>query len=318
MIGCSGSQATGGSSNGTGTIQVSGVPQDPSTTSSQGETAQPPGSNTPEISTNLPTPGASTPAPQTPQLPAGAASGTQETPVTPPAGVGRSAQTDVLLFTGNGAWGEEVKSLKDILAKNGATYKEVNSSQLDAMPVDEIAKFGAMCFPGGSSHTQAGSLTAETHARLREAVQQRGVNYVGFCAGAIIAQSPAPAPGKDVTHGVGVVVGPVMAYYRPREGGAKVMATLTFPDGSTNDVLWYGGPITKTPGGFVVAKYPDGNPAISEVWSGKGFSVLSAVHPAATQATLNSLGLKSSDGVHLDLAWKLINAAIRQQPLPAF
>jgi|GEM_PF-1968107 len=318
MAGCSVSQDASSTSSGTGTIQVSGLPQGSITPSSQGQNS-PSSSNGPETGTNLPTPGASVPAPQEPQPPAtGTGSGTSSSSPTSGSGGGRSTQTDVMLFIGNGTWGAEIKSLKDILTSNKATYKALNSSQLDALSVDEIAQFGALVFPGGSGKTEAGSLTAETHARLREAVQQRGVGYAGFCAGAFISQAPAPAAGKDVSYGLGLVDGPILGYYRPSQGGGVVMTLHTFADGSTKDILWYGGPVTpNTPGG-VIAKYPNGKPAISETWSGKGLVVVAGTHPTATEATLSSLGMKSSDGVHLDVAWQMINAAIRQQPMPAF
>jgi len=93
------------------------------------------------------------------------------------------------------------------------------------------------------------------------------------------------------------------------------MTDLTFADGSKQDILWYGGPVTPSTPGGVIAKYPDGNPAITELWSGKGFVILSGVHPTADQATLSAVGMSSTDGTHQDTAWNLINAGIHQQAL---
>ena len=70
--------------------------------------------------------------------------------------------------------------------------------------------------------------------------------------------------------------------------------------------------------GGVIAKYPDGNPAITQIWSGHGFVILSGVHPTADQATLSAVGQSSTDGIHQDTAWSLINAALHDQPLQAF
>ncbi len=240
-----------------------------------------------------------------------------QVPGAPPSAPARSWSTDALVFAGSGVWGTEVTSLEQVLTSNGATFQEVSSAQLDAMSVDDIAKFGILIFPGGSGGTEAGSLSADTHARLREAVQQRGVSYIGFCAGAFIGQAPAPAAGQDVSYGLGVVNGPVLDYYYLENQGTDIaMTLLSLPDGSTKDILWYGGPVTPNSG--VIAKYPDGNPAISEIWSGNGLVILSGVHPSATAATEASLGVTSSDGVHLDFLWQLINGALHQQPLPAF
>jgi glutamine amidotransferase-like uncharacterized protein len=224
-----------------------------------------------------------------------------------------------LLFIGSGTWGTEVTNLENILNSNGASFKEVTSAQLDAMSVDEIASYGILIFPGGSGGTEAGSLSTQTHANLREAVQVRGVSYIGFCAGAFIAEAPAPSAGQDVSYGLGVVAGPELDYYYLENQGTDIAMTLaSFPDGSTKDLLWYGGPVTPNVAGGVIAKYPDGNPMITQVKSGNGFVIMSGVHPTANQATLSALGMSSSDGIHQDFAWTLINAALHQQPLPAF
>lgn len=238
---------------------------------------------------------------------------------TMPISMQRTYQTDVMLFVGDGTWAAEISSLRSILSAHAATVQEVTSAQLNAMSVDDMAKFGLMIFPGGAGGTEAGSLTSQTHANLREAVQQRGVSWLGFCAGAFIAEAPAPAAGQDVSYGVGVVNGPVLNYYSLENQGTDIAMTLEkFPDGSTMDLVWYGGPVTPNVAGGVIAKYPDGNPAISQIRSGMGFVILSGVHPTATQSILSSLGLTSTDGTHTDFAWKLISAALNQQPLPAF
>jgi glutamine amidotransferase-like uncharacterized protein len=236
----------------------------------------------------------------------------------PPAGnPSRSYQTTALLFTGNGTWSAEVDALKALLTANGATYQAVDSPTLDSMSVQQLTTFGVLIFPGGSGGTEAGSLSAQTHANLRAAVQEYGVSYIGFCAGAFIGEAPAPSPGGDVSYGLGIVNGPVLNDYVLASQNVDYQMTLDkFPDGSTKDLLWYGGPVTPNQG--VIAKYPTGDPAISEMWSGKGFVVLSGPHPAATQAILDGLGLSSTDGLHTDFAWQLIAAAITQQPLPTF
>ena len=80
-------------------------------------------------------------------------------------------------------------------------------------------------------------------------------------------------------------------------------------------ILWYGGPVTPNVG--VIAKYPTGDPAISEMWSGNGFVVLSGVHPTMTQSDLDSLGV-TPDTDDTAFAWQLFNAALNQQPLQTF
>lgn len=231
----------------------------------------------------------------------------------------RNFRTDVMLFTGDGSWATEVYSLEDILSSNGASYEEVDSDQLDAMSVDEISQYGLVLFPGGMGGEESGSLSTTTHANLREAVQEKGVSYLGICAGAFIAVAPAPAAGQDVNYGLGVVNGPSLNYYHLEDEGTDIAMTLySFADGKKADILWYGGPITPNIPGGVIAKYPDGNPAITQMWSGKGFVMLVGGHPTATEETLDVLGVSSSDGTHQDIAWNLIDAAIHRNPMKAF
>jgi glutamine amidotransferase-like uncharacterized protein len=188
------------------------------------------------------------------------------------------------------------------------------------MSVDQLASVGVLIFPGGSGGTEADSLSSQTHANLRAAVQERGVGYVGFCAGAFIGEAPAPSPGGDVSYGLGVVDGPILDLWTPPDNpnAEYEMTEQSFADGTTKDILWYGGPITPSGAGVVVAKYPNGQPSISQLRSGKGFVILSGGHPTADDAILSALGLTSTDGTHLDLVWKLFGAALSQTPLPAF
>jgi hypothetical protein len=104
------------------------------------------------------------------------------TPSAPSTPVERNYKTDALLYAGSGSWGAEVGSLENIMDQNHMTYKAVSSAELDAMSVDELAQYGLIIWPGGYGGTATGSLSAKTHANLREAVQKKGVSYVGFCA----------------------------------------------------------------------------------------------------------------------------------------
>lgn len=244
---------------------------------------------------------------------------TQNLPGAPPMIVERNFQTDALLFIGSGTWASEVASLRSILSTHGASFQEVTSAQLNAMSLEDLTQYGVIIFPGGSGGTEADSLTSATQARLRSAVQQKGVGYVGFCAGAFIAQAPAPSAGGDVSYGLGIVDGPVLDYYYLEDQGIDIaMTLLSFADGSTQDTLYYGGPVTPEVPGGVIARYPNGDPAISQMWSGAGFVVISGPHPTATSSILNSLGVSSSDGTHTETAWKMIDAAMHQQALAAF
>jgi glutamine amidotransferase-like uncharacterized protein len=237
--------------------------------------------------------------------------GTGSNPVqTSPVNTTRNFSTDIMVFTGSGTWGTEITDAENLFTTKGATYQEVNSAQLDAMTPDDIAKFGVIFIPGGTGSTEADSVSAATHANLRTAVQSLGVSYVGFCAGAFVAVAPAPTNGGDVSYGFGVVNGAVPNEYAgPGTTADYFQVGLSFADGSTEDVLWYGGPITPNTG--VIAKYPTGDPAISQIWSGNGLVIIGGVHPDLSQATLASLGASPTTSSQ-DLAWNIFNAALTQ------
>jgi glutamine amidotransferase-like uncharacterized protein len=228
----------------------------------------------------------------------------------------RSFATDVLVFTGDGTWSTEISDLEALLAAHDATYQEATSAQLDAMSAQDMATFGVIYIPGGEGGTEAQSVSSATHANLRAAVQQLGVSYVGFCAGAFVAVAPAPIDGGDVSYGFGVVDGPILDLYDGPGSDLEYEQTLeSYPDGSTENILWYGGPVTPDIG--VIARYPTGDPAISEIWSGQGLVIIAGVHPDLSQATLDALGV-TPDTPAQDIAWKIFQAALTQQLLPTF
>jgi glutamine amidotransferase-like uncharacterized protein len=237
----------------------------------------------------------------------------------PPTSHRNGGRTDVLLFSGAASWGAEVDSLAEILLEHGVTYQEATSEELNAMSSDELAGYSLLIVPGGDAPTLTASLTTATHAKLRYAVQSQGLNYLGFCAGAWAAIAPAPAPGGDVSYGLGIVDGPVeQQNYLSKQGREFAISRAAFPDGSQRDLLWYGGPVTPdTPGG-VIAKYADGTPAISQMWSGQGFVIVSGLHPAANVLIMNALGLNDPEAIDPDFAWKLLNSGLNRLPLPAF
>jgi glutamine amidotransferase-like uncharacterized protein len=228
-----------------------------------------------------------------------------------------------LLFNGESSWEAEVDSLAGLLYSHNVTYREVDSSTLNAMSLEEISKFNVLIIPGGYAPTIAGTLNKATHEKLREAVQISGMSYLGFCAGAWLAVAPAPEPGKDVSYGIGLVNGPLLKpNYLTQAGQEFAIVDAQLPNGSKRDLLWYGGPITPDTASGVIAKYPDGTPAVTEIWSGKGFVIISGLHPTATQPILDVLGLldpqADSQAIAPDLAWSFLNSTLHQIPLQTF
>ena len=64
-----------------------------------------------------------------------------------------SYTTDVLLFNGTGVSTSDWQSTEQILKSQGLSYRLVNSAQLNAMSLDQIASFGVIVVPGGSGGT---------------------------------------------------------------------------------------------------------------------------------------------------------------------
>lgn len=233
--------------------------------------------------------------------------------------VAADARTDVLIYSGPGSWGAEIASLKEILFANGSTYEILSPQKLNRFTVEDYLKYKAILFAGGDAPTVRKVLSTETHARLREAVQVHGLNYIGFCAGAWLAVAPAPAPDEDVVYGLGVVDGPVLTLnFLAKQNRNFALDYAIFPDGSRRHLLWYGGPITPDVPGGVIAKYSDGTPAITQIRSGKGLVIVSGLHPAANKKILTNVGLFTREAIAPEFAWALFESVIHNKPLPAF
>lgn len=241
-------------------------------------------------------------------------------PAAPESSVGSgSEQTDVLIYGGPGSWRAEIEALKSVLYANGATYEELKPDKLNKFSLDDFGKYKVILFAGGDAPTVRASLEKETRALIREAVQSRGLNYIGFCAGAWLAVAPKPDPTGDVVYGLGVVDGPVSELnFLSKKGLTSTLDIATFANGESRKLLWYGGPITFNSQDSIVAKYSDGTPAISQVYSGKGLVIMSGLHPAANKSILTYLGLYEREAVAPDYAWELLRAVIQNQPLPTF
>lgn len=230
----------------------------------------------------------------------------------------RTYTTDVLLFNGIGISTSDWQTTESILKANGFSYKLANSSQLNAMSLEEMTKFGTFVFPGGYGNQITNGLTTTTRLNLRRAVREHGVGYVGFCAGAWVAVNPEVRLDQLANYGFGIAEGKHLSLYHP-EGRTPTadMVMVTFADGSKRDLVWWGGPYTPEWTNGVVARYKTGEPAISQTYAGRGYVIISGPHPEAPQGWRNTAGT-DSDGLDYDIAVDMINAAIDQQPLQAF
>lgn len=278
-------------------VACNGTPGDPQVSVLPDSSVQDPVNPTPEpTSTPAPTP---TPSPTT-------------TPV------GRSYSKDVLLFNGTGVSASDWQTTESIIQGQGLSYQLVNSAQINAMTLDEIADFGVIVVPGGSGGTIYSNVTADARLRIRQAVRERGVGYVGFCAGAWVAVGPEAETTQTASYGFAIAKGSVLSMFYPNgQAPTAAMVDVTFSDGGVRNLVWWGGPITPEWTGGVVARYDTGKPAISQTFAGKGLVVISGPHPEAPQSWRSTAG-SDSDGLDYDIAIAMFNAALKQQPLATF
>ncbi|MBC7692601.1 MAG: hypothetical protein H7222_12630 [Methylotenera sp.] len=223
-------------------------------------------------------------------------------------------KTDILIFQGSATAYGDAESLQTIADAHGLSSVIRNSSQMDQMTVEELATFGAIVWPGGYAGQMSDSLKASTRRNIQAAVKERGVGFVGFCAGAFIAISP------DTKWGFSLIAQPTLPYYHLEdEGTDTAMVSVNLSDGTKRNLVWWGGPtLPEFPGG-VIARYGDtGQPAIAQAWAGNGLMILSAPHPEAPESWRGKLGLSDSDGLDHDIAFNMIQSAIQQQPMKSF
>jgi glutamine amidotransferase-like uncharacterized protein len=224
---------------------------------------------------------------------------------------------DALIYNGVGTANLDAQALAQIVSQHGLTYRLVDSEELNAMSLEELSNYGVMIWPGGYAGQMTSSLHPETRQRIREAVNLRGVSYVGFCAGAFMAVSPAPSEGGAPDWGLSLISGEILPYYYLEDEGVEYsMVPVSLSSGPKRDLIWWGGPTFPRSARGAVGRYPNGEAAIVEGWAGNGFVVLSAPHPEAPSVWRDNLGLSDADGSDWDLAWDLIRTALDRKPLP--
>lgn len=125
-------------------------------------------------------------------------------------------------------------------------------------------------FPAETS-SPGNSLAPSTTANIHNAVQG-GFNYLGICAGGFLA-GHASYDSLNLTSGVR------FDFCADENRGIRKAAVAIARVGTPPlEHYWEDGP-QFSGWGAVVGKYPDGTPALVEGTSGKGWVILSGVHP---------------------------------------
>jgi hypothetical protein len=222
-----------------------------------------------------------------------------------------SAGASVLVYNGSGTSTTDVAAIESVVTSMGLSYATANSTQLNAMSQSNLLAYKLFLMPGGNSITIGSYLTKNTTATLHNAVNS-GLNYLGICAGGFFGGFSAYNNFTNLTSGVWFSV-----YPNNGAGIGKTAVKTSFPNGSTLDVYWQDGPEL---GGWgnVVAKYPNGQPAITEGNLGSGFVVLSGVHFEAPANWRTGMNFSTPLDVDLAYAQTLVNAALNRSALPHF
>ncbi len=209
----------------------------------------------------------------------------------------------ILLFNGTGTSPNDVVAVESVLKESHLKYTTANTNQINAMSQAQLRAYRLMIIPGGNYLTIGSGLTPQATSAIRGAVQS-GMNYLGICAGGILA-GDARGNSLNLTAGVrfdfyGIV----------NQGIHKAAVAIKSPDTPTLEHYWEDGP-QFTGWGSVVGKYPDGTPAIVEGKFGRGFVVLCGVHPEAPESWRRGLSIGTPATADQAYAAKLIDAALR-------
>jgi glutamine amidotransferase-like uncharacterized protein len=213
----------------------------------------------------------------------------------------------ILLFNGSGTSPNDVAALERILNENHFSYTTANSRQLNEMSESEIRAYRLLIVPGGNFEQIGNGLASSTTANVHNAVHS-GLNYLGICAGAFFAGN-SPYNGLNLTSDVR------FTFYAIEDQGIRKAAVEIAIAGSPSLAhYWEDGP-QLTGWGDVVAKYPDGTPAIVEGTFGDGWVVLSGIHPEAPESWRRGMNFTTPASVDNAYAATLISAALNRTRL---
>lgn len=229
-------------------------------------------------------------------------------PVLPPA---VKAAQPVLLYVGAGTSPSDVSAVEAVLSGLKLGYLTADENQLNAMTEPVLGGYQLLIVPGGNSITIGANLSTNATATVRNAVAQYGLHYLGICAGAFFG-------GQSVYNGLDLTSGVVFDFYVDEFKGVHVEPVqLALASGSPLDVYWNDGP-QLSGWGNVVAKYPDGTPAIAQGTFGNAPVILVGVHLEAPDSWRAGMNFTTPASVDISFLDTVIQAALNGTSLPHF
>jgi biotin--protein ligase len=212
------------------------------------------------------------------------------------------SQKQILVYSGDGVGGRAAeivpRTLLDALGGGGWGIRTISAAQIIGGGLDGATGF---VVPGGADTPYCRDLFGAGCSAIRRFVTSGGV-YIGFCAGAYFAarsiewnrgQPDEIIAPRELGFFSGVAVGPVSGpgtYDPVSDRGARIFRLLT-EDGDEAWSFFNGGCafVGDSPSTTVIARYADypGTPAAAvRVSIGKGFAILSGIHPEYDSAAL--------------------------------
>lgn len=221
-----------------------------------------------------------------------------------------AAAPPILLFAGAGTSANDVKAFETVLISSRLGYARVDSRLLNEGRERQLQSSRLLIVPGGNFEEIGNALTPAASAAIRRAVQN-GLNYLGVCAGAFVA-GDSPYNGINLTSGVR------FGFYALEDRGVrKAAVAVSAPESPTIDHYWEDGP-QLSGWGDVVAKYPDGTPAVVQGAVGKGWVILAGIHPEAPESWRHGMSFRSPPRVANAYAATLVRAALDGIRLPQY
>ncbi len=218
------------------------------------------------------------------------------------------AAADILLFAGTGTSPNDVAAIKAILGEAGLSYSIADTGRMNALSMDALRAYRLLIMPGGNFVDMGKALSPEASANIHAAVKD-GLNYLGVCAGALIA-------GASPYNGLNLTEGKQFAFYvLSAKGVRKSAVEITTPGHAPIEQYWEDGP-QLSGWGEPVAVYPDGIPAAVQGEVGKGWVVLVGTHPEAPESWRRELRFATPANDSHAFARTLIEAALNRTPLP--
>jgi glutamine amidotransferase-like uncharacterized protein len=225
-------------------------------------------------------------------------------------GAHNAGSEPILLFDGLGASPGSVAALRTVLDDNHLTYVVLSSAELNGMDEATLQRHRLLIVPGGDFIAMGNGISRQAALRIRDSVRH-GLNYLGVCAGAFLA-------GDLPNNSINLTSGARFRFYSVEEQGIrKAAVAITSAEGTMLQHYWEDGP-QLAGWGEVVAKYPDGAPAITQGAVGNGWVVLTGVHPEAPESWRQDMSFTTPASVDNQYAAELIRAALEGRRLPHF